>query len=241
MMSLISFFQFSSFFLNYLFNSKKEKGKERKGKERKREQREQRDITMSSSNNFTDSKIARENLGKLPGELKKRPKPSASSRVIEELKAAGAGAPLASFTEEQASKLAGPNVDLSPEWFKLQNINALHKYLSSTIQFLDLSDNDLTALDNLPESSKLKHFFANNNSISAINFNGFRNVEYMAIANNKISGIPNNVEAMKKVVYLDLSHNTIISGFDKLSKLKTLKVLDLSYNDINMTLPEFHK
>lgn len=193
------------------------------------------------SSNFTDSIKARESLGKLPGELKKRPKPSASSRVIEEFKAAGSASPLTTLTEEQASKLAGPTVDLSPAWCKLQDIESLKKYMSSTIQYLDLSNNELSTLTNLPEMSKLKHFYANNNSIAVMNFSGFRSVEHLAVTNNRISSIPGNVDAMKKIIYLDLSHNSIIAGFDKLSKLKTLRVLDLSFNDINMTLPEFHK
>lgn len=193
------------------------------------------------SSNITDTKKTRESLGKLPGELKKRPKPSASSRTLEELKAAGTSAPITVLTEEQAAKLAGPNVDLSPEWFKLQNIDSLHKYLSSTVQFLDVSGNALESLTNLPEMGKLKYFFADNNNISNMSFSGFRSVEHMSITNNKISTIPGNVEYMKKLVYLDLSHNLVISGFDKLDKLKSLKVLDLSFNDINMTLAEFHK
>ena len=193
------------------------------------------------SSNFTDSAKARESLGKLPGELKKRPKPSASSRVLEELKTAGTDTPLTTLTEEQATKVAGPNVDLSPVWFKLQDIESLKKYMASTIQYLDLSNNELSTLTNLPEMTKLKHFFANSNNITVMNFSGFRSVEHLAVTNNRISSIPGNVDAMKKIVYFDLSHNAIISGFDKLSKLKTLRVLDLSFNDINMTLPEFHK
>lgn len=194
----------------------------------------------NSGSNSGNTK-ARESLGKLPGEMKKRPKPSASIQAIAELRAAGESSPLTALTEAQASKLAGPNVDLSPEWFKLQNVDFLQKFPASTVQFLDISSNALCTIPSLPSMNKLKHLYASNNSISSVNFSGFRSLEYAGLSHNRISTIPGSIDAMKKVVYLDFSHNTIVSGFDKLPKLKSLRVLDLSFNDISMTLPEFHK
>nr|MDO8118380.1 leucine-rich repeat domain-containing protein [Candidatus Sigynarchaeota archaeon] len=110
----------------------------------------------------------------------------------------------------------------------------------ATLEELDLTDNNLTALDFLEQLENLKKLDLTYNSIT--DFSGIetlQNLEYLSLSCNDLSQIPDlsNLKNLKKI---DLSHNPDISLKDDFTVLDGIEILDLGNCGIS-AIDNIHK
>eukprot|EP00933_Yihiella_yeosuensis_P031036 TRINITY_DN24592_c1_g1_i2.p1 TRINITY_DN24592_c1_g1~~TRINITY_DN24592_c1_g1_i2.p1 ORF type:complete len:726 (+),score=192.18 TRINITY_DN24592_c1_g1_i2:251-2428(+) len=95
----------------------------------------------------------------------------------------------------------------------------------SKLTSLDLSENSLTEIDQLPPS--LRFFKVYNNQISRISSRPLPSLCFLGIGNNPLGkqGLGDVVRCFPNLLSLDLSHTEVVSLDDSIEKMKALKSL----------------
>ncbi|KAF7684685.1 U2 small nuclear ribonucleoprotein A' [Astathelohania contejeani] len=123
-------------------------------------------------------------------------------------------------------------IELSLRNKKITEINGL-EYLNDSIDYLDLSNNNIKILDNFPKMSRLKHLNVSNNKIERIGDDLYKripNLVSLNIANNQISDSAQliNISKFEKLKNLILIGNTVAYKSYCINNIASLDMLDFS-------------
>ena len=114
---------------------------------------------------------------------------------------------------------------------KLENLEGL-----SQLQSLELFENQISKLENLEGLSQLQNLVVMSNQISKLeNLEGLSQLQYLVVSNNQISKLE-NLEGLSQLKVLDLNQNKLTSQNFNLSQLYSLIFLNLSNNQF-LNLP----
>ena len=110
---------------------------------------------------------------------------------------------------------------------KIENLKELE-----SLQRLDLSNNQISKIENLKELESLQLLYLENNQISKIeNLKELESLQLLYLENNQISKIE-NLKELESLQRLDLSNNQI-SKIENLKELQSLRTLYLYNNQIS--------